>query len=159
MQHTAPPKPKKTHYLSNKALLASVIESKAQGRMSNDLVLKLQQLTSKYAKKGNFAAYTYNDDMQAYAMMMLVTTWNAFDPERGQNAFAFFTQCIKRSFIQYLNKEKRQRDVRDAVLVMEGMSPSLNYQMQMEDEEDHYQQVQTAEKLNEELTDEDKSSN
>ena len=81
--------------------------------MSNDLAKMLQLLTSRYAKKGNFANYTYNDDMQSYAMLMLVKTWNSFDPAKSSNPFAFFTQCIKNSFIQYLNYEKRQRDIRD----------------------------------------------
>ncbi len=96
--------------------------------MTNDLAKMLTLLTSRYAKKGNFANYTYNDDMQSYAMLMLVKTWNSFDPAKSSNPFAFFTQCIKNSFIQYLNYEKRQRDIRDEVLVDSGLSPSYNYQ-------------------------------
>lgn len=75
---------------------------------------------------------TYNEDMQAYAMMMLVNTWNSFNPEKSNNPFAFFTQCIKNSFVQYLNKEKRQRDIRDASLVNNGLTPSFSYQMEHE---------------------------
>lgn len=75
---------------------------------------------------------TYNEDMQAYAMLMLVKTWNSFDPAKSSNPFAFFTQCIKNSFIQFLNQEKRQRDVRDVMLVDKGMSPSYTFQMEHE---------------------------
>lgn len=70
---------------------------------------------------------TYNEDMQGYAMMMLVRTWNSFNPEKSNNPFAFFTQCIKHSFIQYLNQEKRQRNIRDLLLVDQGMTPSFNF--------------------------------
>lgn len=70
---------------------------------------------------------SYNEDMQAYAMMMLVRTWNSFNPEKSNNPFAFFTQCIKHSFIQYLNQEKRQRDVRDLLLIDSGLNPSYGY--------------------------------
>jgi hypothetical protein len=70
---------------------------------------------------------TYNDDMQAYAMLMLVRTWRSFDPKRSDNPFAFFTQCIKNSFKQYLNQEKRQRVIRDVILVDMGLTPSFNY--------------------------------
>jgi len=115
-------------YLNNKDLLAQVVLSKTRGKMTNDLAKMLTLLTSRYAKKGNFANYTYNDDMQSYAMLMLVKTWNSFDPAKSSNPFAFFTQCIKNSFIQYLNYEKRQRDIRDEVLVDSGLSPSYNYQ-------------------------------
>ncbi len=71
---------------------------------------------------------TYNDDMQGYAMLMLVRTWRSFDPKKSNNPFAFFTQCIKNSFIQYLNQEKRQRVIRDELLVDQGMTPSFNFQ-------------------------------
>jgi len=95
----------------------------------------LQLLTLRYGKKGNFSGYTYNDDMQSYAMLMLVKTWNSFDPAKSSNPFAFFTQCIKNSFIQYLNYEKRQRDIRDEVLVDKGMSPSFGYQYDLEEKQ------------------------
>lgn len=131
----------RTIYLSNKELLAEVKTSKELGRMTDMLAKMLQLLCSKYAKKGSFINYSYNEDMQAYAMMMLVRTWNSFDPDKSNNPFAFFTQCIKNSFIQYLNHEKRQRDVRDALLIDQGLNPSYGYESDsgprgLEDEQD-----------------------
>ena len=117
----------KTIYLNNKELLAEVKRCKKKGQMSDMLAKMLQLLCSKYAKKGSFVNYSYNEDMQAYAMMMLVRTWNSFDPEKSNNPFAFFTQCIKNSFIQFLNQEKRQRDVRDLLLIDQGLNPSYGY--------------------------------
>ncbi len=95
-QEAAEKKPtkRKTNYLSNKSLLAEVIKSKEAGTMSDELAKMLQLLTARYGKKGNFANYTYNEDMQAFAMMSLVKTWNGFDPNKSSNPFAFFTQCI-----------------------------------------------------------------
>jgi DNA-directed RNA polymerase specialized sigma24 family protein len=119
----------KVLYLNNKELLAAVKKSKRKGEMSNELARMLQMLCTRYAKKGNFINYTYNEDMQAYAMMMLVRTWNSFDPEKSSNPFAFFTQCIKNSFIQYLNQEKRQRNIRDLALVDRGLNPSFGFEM------------------------------
>ena len=124
--------PRKKNYLNNKDLLAQVIESKKKGEMTNELAKMLTMLCARYAKKGNFANYTYNDDMQAYAMLMLVRTWNSFNPEKSQNPFAFFTQCVKNSFIQYLNQEKRQRDIKDTMLVDQGLTPSFSFQMEYE---------------------------
>lgn len=151
--------PPKKNYLNNKDLLAAVIESKQNGQMSNKLATMLTLLCNKYSKKGNFANYSYNDDMQSYAMLMLVKTWNAFDPAKSNNPFAFFTQCIKHSFIQYLNQEKRQRDIRDETLLSCGLSPSHGYtydesepvsrlDMGLVDEEDFHDNVQTYASLN-----------
>lgn len=122
------------NYLSKGELMGAVMESKKLGRMSDNLARKLQLLTSKYARSAQFARYTFNDDMQAYAMMMLVRTWNSFNPEKSDNPFAFFTQCIKNSFIQYLNQEKKQRNIRDELLVDQGLSPSFTFQMEYDSE-------------------------
>lgn len=118
---------KSKNYLNNKDLLFQVIESKKAERMSDTLARMLQMLCKRYASRGQFASYTYNEDMQAYAMMMLVRTWNSFKPEKSSNPFAFYTQCIKNSFIQFLKLEQYQRDVRDKILVTHGLSPSHGY--------------------------------
>lgn len=130
MSTNKPKKKKKTNYLNNKDLLAEVLKSKEQGQMTDKLAHMLQTLCKRYASRGNFANYTYNEDMQAYAMMMLVRTWNSFNPEKSNNPFAFFTQCVKHSFVQYLNQEKRQRVVKDELLVENGLNPSYNYQIE-----------------------------
>ena len=136
----AAPPVKKPAYLSNKMLLEAVIEAKQAGYMTDNLARKLQLLCSKYAKKGNFVNYSYNSDMQSYAMLMLVRTWNSFNPAKSSNPFAFFTQCIKNSFKQYLNQEKRQRVIKDEVLIGLGMDPSYSFNNQngngIEDEQD-----------------------
>ena len=92
----------------------------------------LQTLCARYGRRANFANYTYNEDMQAYAMLMLVRTWNSFDPNKSKNPFAFFTQCVKNSFIQFLNSEKRHRTLRDELLVEQGLDPSYSYQLDHE---------------------------
>lgn len=157
--------PQKNIYLNNKSLLAEVMESKRKGKMTDKLAKMLMLLTSRYAKKGNFANYSYNEDMVGYAMLMLVKTWDSFDPNKSDNPFAFFTQCIKNSFIQYLNQEKRQRNIRDELLVDVGMSPSHTYtnehsedRVLAHDEEDFFQHQRDAQSLKqpaqEETTDE-----
>lgn len=155
------PAPTKTMYLNNKELLVAVRESKEQGKMSPKLATMLQLLCSKYATKGSFVNYSYNEDMQAYAMLMLVRTWNSFDLNKSNNPFAFFTQCIKNSFIQYLNQEKRQRTIRDLLLVDQGLNPSFGFdeenasdQHYVEDEQDYYYHTETAKAL-QQLTTED----
>lgn len=124
----------KKNYLNNKDLLIQVQKSKKQGTMTNELALMLQTLTRKYAKKGNFANYSYNEDMQAYALLMLCKTWNSFDETKSNNPFAFFTQCIKNSFIQYLNQERRVRDIKNKSLIENGLNPSFSYILDYEED-------------------------
>ena len=133
LKKKAPPKPRKPrkrgmYYIDRKELLQDVIDSKKEGKMNNALAAKLHLLTTKYARAANFARYTYNDDMRGYAQMMLVKSWNSFNPEKSDNPFSFYTQCIKNSFKQYLNQEKRHRVIRDELLVDNGMNPSYTYE-------------------------------
>jgi len=120
-------------YLNNKELLREIIESKKNGKMSDKLATMFQMLCARYGKHPWYAGYTYNDDMQAYAMLSLVRTWESFDAELYSNPFAFYTQCIKHSFQQYKIQEKKHRTIRDELLVYSGMLPSNTYMSDYED--------------------------
>ena len=128
-------KKRKTNYLNNADLLAETIKSKELDKMTDKLAKMLVTLVARYGRKHNFASYTYNDDMQGYASMMLVRTFRSFKPEKSTNAFAFFTQCVKNSFIQFLNQERRQRDIRDEVLVSKGLTPSFTFTAAYEEQQ------------------------
>lgn len=128
----AAPKKKTKNYLNNKDLLAEVIKSQEQDQMTDELAKMLQTLCARYASRAQFANYTYNEDMQAYAMLGLVKAWRAFNPEKSNNPFAFFTQCTKNFFIQMLNQEKKQRTIRDEMLLDQGLNPSFTYQLEHE---------------------------
>lgn len=147
-------KPKKAVYLTNKELLAEIVNAKSKGFMTDKLARMLMMLTRKYARKGNYVNYSYNEDMVSYALMMLVRTWNSFNPEKSSNPFAFYTQCIKNSFSQYLNQEKRQRNIRDQLLIDQGMDPSYGFgdgtsrtEARVDDEEDYHAAQQVAKEI------------
>lgn len=130
IQEVAKKRRKSTNYLNNADMLKEVIESHRIGAMTPGLAKMLKLLAQRYGSKSNFANYTYNDDMQAYALMMLCKTWKNFNPEKYSNPFAYYTQCIKNCFRQYLVVEKNQRNIRDKMLVMHGMTPSYTYQVE-----------------------------
>ena len=123
---------KPVNYLNGRDLYDEVAACKATGVMSDKLARMLQLLCAKLAKKGNFVNYSYNSDMQSYAMMMLVRTWKGFDPEKSTQAFSWFTQCAYNSFVQYLKREDQQHKIRDLVAIKQGLAPSFGF---VEDEE------------------------
>lgn len=114
-------------YVNNKSLLEEFKICKEAGVMSNKLAKMLMMICERYGKKGSYANYTYNEDMQAFAMMNLVKSWKSFNPEKSNNPFAYFTSCVTNSFLQYLNQERRHRNIRDALLVENGMDPSYTF--------------------------------
>lgn len=127
---TTTKKRRSTNYLNNADLLVQIKLSKAQGRMTNELAKMLMVLCERFATKGSYAGYSYNEDMQSYALVSLCKTWSTFNPDVGTNPFAYYTQCVKNCFNMYLGTEKKQRNVRDAILVANGMTPSYTYQIE-----------------------------
>jgi DNA-directed RNA polymerase specialized sigma subunit len=126
---------KPVKYLNNKDLMIQVKLSKADGEMNAELAKMLMMLAERYGRSGKFVGYTFNEDMVGFAIMMLVRTWDRFDPEKYNNPFAYYTQCVHNSFLQFLNKEKTQREVRDKILVCAGLEPSFNYTEAHKDDE------------------------
>ncbi len=68
--------------------------------------------------------------MVSFAVVNLCANWHKFDPEKSDNPFAFYTTACYRSFLQYLSDEKKQRTIRDELLVDAGVNPSFSYQNQ-----------------------------
>lgn len=126
---------RKTPYLNNKDLLKELLASKELGKMNNELAKMLMTLVKKYAKSPQFSGYSYREDMEAFALMMLTRTWMKFDENRSTNVFAWATQCSKNSFIHYLKYEKKHRNIRDASLVGVGLNPSNTYMREYEESE------------------------
>lgn len=121
-------KKRKKNYLNNKDLLAEVIACKQDDKqMSPKLAKMLTLLCARYASRPQYSGYTYNDDMQSYALMQIVKTWWKFNEELSDNPFSYYTRCYERSFKQFLNQEKKHRNIRDELLLSSGMAPSHTY--------------------------------
>lgn len=115
------------NYLNNADLLKELKKSREQNQMTDELAKMFMVLAQRYAGKGRFINYTYNEDLQGFALLTGVKVWKSFDPDKGSNPFAYFTQVFKAAFLQYDNSERRQRDIRDARLISLGANPSYSY--------------------------------
>lgn len=71
---------------------------------------------------------TYNDEMRSQALLQLSQIGLQFDESKSQNPFAYFTSVITNSFTRVLNIEKRNQNIRDDILEMNGMNPSFTRQ-------------------------------
>ncbi len=47
-----------------------------------------------------------------------------FNEAKSNNPFAYFTTAVEHSFVQVMNIEKRNQNIRDDILEMNGMTPS-----------------------------------
>ncbi len=122
------------YYLTNATLLPEVIRSKELGQITPKLAGMLKLLTERYSCHPNFIGYSFREDMCGEALVNLSRNALLFNPEKSSNPFAFYTTAIYHSFLQYLNTEKRHRNIRDALLIEIGENPSFNY---MEESKQH----------------------
>lgn len=124
----------RVNYLNNANLLMQIKASKEDGKLNRELTKMLMLLCDRYITSNKFSGYTFTEDMKMFALLNLCKTWYKFDETRFDNPFAYYTQLIKNSYIQYLKIEKKQRNIRDALLVKHGVSPSHTYVLEHTDE-------------------------
>ena len=118
----------KGHYVQKEELLNEIAECKKTGVLSSQLSKYLWLIAERYSFSPSFGRYSFREDMVSFAVVNLVANWHKFDPERSDNPFAFYTTAVYRSFLQYLADEKKQRDIRDELLVEAGANPSFSFQ-------------------------------
>jgi len=103
------------------------------GKATNRLALMWMKLCDRYATRGNVRGYTYNDEMKGQAILQLAQIGLQFDESKSQNPFAYYTAAVTNSFVRIINIEKRNQNIRDDILEMNGMNPSWTRQEQGRD--------------------------
>ena len=98
------------------------------GKATNRLALMWMKLCDRYATRGNVRGYTYNDEMKGQAILQLAQIGLQFDESKSQNPFAYYTAAVTNSFVRIINIEKRNQNIRDDILEMNGMNPSWTRQ-------------------------------
>jgi hypothetical protein len=102
--------------------------SKTNGQATNNLAMMWMKLCERYATRGNVRGYTYNDEMRGQAILQLAQIGLQFDESKSQNPFAYYTAAVTNSFVRIINIEKRNQNIRDDILEMNGMNPSWTRQ-------------------------------
>jgi len=102
--------------------------SKDHGTLTNKLAKMYIMLCEKYAMKYNWRGYTYNDEMRNSAILQLTYVGLRFNEAKSSNPFAYYTAAITNSFCRVLNTEKRNQNIRDDILEMNGLNPSWSRQ-------------------------------
>jgi hypothetical protein len=102
--------------------------TKDKGAMTNKLAHMFIKLCERYATRSNWRGYTYNDEMRAQALLQLSQIGLRFDEAKSDNPFAYYTAAITNSFTRVLNIEKRNQNIRDDILEINGLNPSYTRQ-------------------------------
>ena len=99
---------------------------KDAGQITDTLARMMIKLCERYATRGNVRGYTYNDEMKGMAILQLTQIGLQFDESKSDNPFAYFTAAVTNSFVRVINTEKRNQNIRDDILEINGMNPSYS---------------------------------
>ena len=148
---------KSKDYLQNKNILKEIIKSQEiQNKLPEDerqlraaecltpeLVNMLMEIVRRFASSYRWRGYTWIDDMQGDAMLNLCKVALKFNLEKAgdyPNPFGYYTQIIKRVFITYIEKEKKQGRIRDEIIEMSDTDLLPSFARQHENESNSLQQ-------------------
>lgn len=102
--------------------------SRDHGKVTRRLAEMYIKLCERYATRSNWRGYTYNEEMRGQALLQLSQIGLQFDESKSQNPFAYYTAAITNSFTRILNIEKKNQNIRDDILEMNGLNPSWSRQ-------------------------------
>ena len=155
---------KTTHYAPNDALMEEIAKSKKilAERQAEDeettpaecltprLVDMLMKIVHNYSPKNTWRNYTYIDDMRGDAILSLCQNALKFNPEKSNNPFGYYTQIVTRSFLTFLEKEKKIRRIRDDILEQNMLNPSFSRQLENEERaREHFQNLHQVDQRSE----------
>lgn len=108
-----------THYVNNSDLLKALLEHRKLVRMakkekhetpvlSEYIGTCFLKIADHLARKPNFMAYSFREDMISDAVENCIQYVGNFNPAKSKNPFAYFTQIIYFAFLRRISKEKKQ---------------------------------------------------
>lgn len=108
------------HYVDNKRFYDEIIahkkrveEAKAKGleepRLPNYIGECIYKIADKLSTKPCFINYSYREEMVSDGIENCIMYFKDYDPQIGQNPFAYFTQIIYYAFLRRIGKEEKNR--------------------------------------------------
>jgi hypothetical protein len=129
----------KSHW---KGPLDTGVFCKDHGRITENLGKMYIKLSERYAQRSNWRGYTYVEEMRGQAVLQLSQIGLQFDESKSENPFAYYTAAVTNSFTRVLNLEKKNQNIRDDLLEIAGLTPSMTRQTQAEFAEETARQAE-----------------
>ena len=117
----------KGNYVNNADMMPEMLKSKELGYVTPALASMFLQVATRFSLSKSFAHLTFKEDMISNAMVNLMANGLKFNPEKSDNIFSYSTQCCYHSFLHVIADEKKQRDIRDTLLLDSGMNGSATF--------------------------------
>jgi hypothetical protein len=133
----------KTNYVDNDEFFKAILAYRKAIRKAKRLKLEKPRIPDYIGKcfmliaenmshKYNFLSYTFRDEMVGDAIEDCVNCVENFDPTKGKNPFAYFSQVCYWAFLHRINREKTQLYVKYKSTEMHGVLDNFD-QLESED--------------------------
>lgn len=87
-----------SQYINPKELYEQIVISKQNGELTPDALNMLNKMVKEISKVFKYKMEEDREDCQSFAMEDVIKYWDRFNPEKSNNAFAFYTQIIKNGY-------------------------------------------------------------
>jgi hypothetical protein len=133
---------KPTHYVNNKEFLDALVQYKIDCKKAEENGEKrpiipryigqcFLQIATRFGYQGNYANYSYKEDLISDAVENMSRYILNFDPEKSTNPFAYFTQITYFAFLRRIKIEKKETEKKSMII------ERLNFSEVMVDDGDH----------------------
>lgn len=85
-------------HVKNTDLRNEILKSKQDDKLTPEALDMFILMAKKFSTKLNYVYPEDREDCISFAIMDCYQYWRGYDPEKSQNAFAYFTQVIKNGF-------------------------------------------------------------
>jgi hypothetical protein len=117
----------RNNYINNKKMQEAFRDHREKVRLAKEKGLPEPPLSNyigecfmlianNLAKRGNFSGYSYIDEMKDDGIENCIIGAHNYDPDKGDNPLAYFTQTIWFAFLRRIEKEKIQSYVKYKLL-------------------------------------------
>ena len=113
-------------YVKNKEMLEELRDYKKTGKINEKLGEMFLLIARNLSNKNNFGGYTWKEEMISEAVLTCVKYCKNFDPDKGNNPFAYFTKYCYNSFIGYIKKQNRHGDIKQTLYDNKELVPNDN---------------------------------
>ena len=83
------------HYINNENFLEEIIKSKKQDKLTEQALQNIMQIIDGVVKNLYYKNPKDREDCIGICVETVLRYWRGFDPDKGHNAFAYYTQMTK----------------------------------------------------------------
>jgi hypothetical protein len=111
-----------SNYVNNEDFMAALVaykkdlETNPNARVPEYIGKCILDIAERFSTKPNFYGYSYRDEMVSDAVENCLMYLANYDPGKGKNPFAYFTQICFFAFLRRIHREKKQSYIKHRLI-------------------------------------------